>query len=152
MVKCNKKKLRVFRCIQLTVFFIVFVFVILGPSPERVNSYGNFTARVIYLAQFRRFFCIPLCFSCGAGLITPYVIEKKYSPSKKIRVICFICGLVMIGLGVFYCCGFVVFQINPPLTFGMGMYLMQNVWIISIWWSIAAVLLNISISADAVKQ
>lgn len=151
MEKRTEKKLRVVQFIQLAVFFIAVVFVILAPSAERVNSSGNLSARAIYLAQIRQFFCIPLCFSCGAGVIVSSVFGKKYSPPKKVRAACFICGLVLIGLGVYYCYGFAAFQFYPPLTFETGMYLMRNSWMISIWWSIAMVLLTISVFPDAVN-
>lgn len=150
MRKNSEKLLRILQFIHLVAFLIAIAFVILVPSADQVNSSESFAARSIYLAQIRQFFCIPLCFSHGAGIIVS-IVGKNCSPSKLIRRTCFGCSLLMVGFGIYYCCGFVAFQINPPLTFEMGMYLMQNSWIISVWWSIAMVLLTYSAFPCAVK-
>ena len=151
MGKNGEKQLRILQGIYLATFFAAVVFVVLTPSARQVNASENFSVRLIFLAQLRKFFGIPLCFACGAGILVS-VFGKTGTQSKRIRRICFGCGLLMVGVGIYHCCGFVAFRSNPPLTFAMGMYLMENSWMISAWWSIAMVLLTYSALSCAVKS
>ena len=116
-------------------------FVAFVPSAKALNESGV-TAVGILLAQLRQFFAIPLCFFWAAGLVICSFPPKL---PRWPEWVCPVVGGVMTVVGIYCSWNAVALQTFPPLPYGLGVFLMDNTWLINIWWAVAGVFLTLSI-------
>lgn len=118
-------------------------FVAFVPSAKALNDSGDVSAIGILLAQLRQFFATPLCFFWAAGLMICSFPPKL--PARWPGWFCPVVGGVMTVVGIYCSWSAAAFLAFPPLPFGFGTFLMNNSWLINIWWTVAGVFLTLSI-------
>lgn len=139
----KQKLLNTLPLILLILLIGSMAFVAFVPSAKALNNSGDLTAISILLAQLRQFFAVPLCFFWAAGLVI-----CSFPPKLSTRLPVWVCpavGGVMTAVGIYCSWNAVALQTFPPLPYGLGVFLMDNTWLINIWWTIAGVLLTLSI-------
>ena len=142
MKTINRKPWQFPQLILLALFLFALVLVIVFPSARQVSAVEP-TSERIFLSQIRSFFFIPLCLSSGIGLFVSYAASRpRLSP--QLRRVCLLCGLVMLGIGIYICYTLAMFQYPVPLSPATSIYMADNRWIICAWWSIAVILLTLS--------
>ena len=139
----KQKLLNTLPLILLILLIGSMAFVAFVPSAKALNNSGDVTAISILLAQLRQFFAVPLCFFWAAGLVI-----CSFPPKLSTRLpewVWPVAGGVMTVIGIYCSWSAAAFLAFPPLPLGFGTFLMNNSWLISIWWTIAGVLLTLSI-------
>lgn len=148
----KQKLLNTLPLILLILLIGSMAFVAFVPSAKALNNSGDVTAISILLAQLRQFFAVPLCFFWAAGLVICSFPPKL--PVRWPEWLCPAVGGVMTVIGIYCSWSAAAFLAFPPLPFGFGTFLMNNSWLINIWWTIAGVLLTLSIlpRRDTIKH
>lgn len=137
----KQKLLGMLPLILLVLLIGSMAFVAFVPSAKALNESGDATAISILLAQIRQFFAVPLCFFWAAGLVICSFPPKL--PRWPVWV-CPVVGGVMAAVGIYCCWSMTASLAFPPLPSGFGTFLMNNSWLISIWWTIAGVFLALA--------
>ena len=139
----KQKLLNTLPLILLILLIGSMAFVAFVPSAKALNNSGDVTAISILLAQLRQFFAVPLCFFWAAGLVICSFPPKL--PVRWPEWVWPVAGGVMTVIGIYCSWSAAAFLAFPPLPLGFGTFLMNNSWLISIWWTTAGVLLTLSI-------
>ena len=138
-------KQKLFRPIPL-VFLVLFVlslaFVILAPTPDAPSKRVDLIPNWVVLSQIRLYFAIPLCFFCGVGLLIRLLDLRL--PARQ-RWLCPAVGGVMTVLGIYGSLAMTLLLTFPPIPYNVGIFLLDNRWLLNTWWAIAGGLLALPI-------
>ena len=155
MKEYSSRAIKILQYVELTTFIITVILITIFPSAEHLNQTGQLTGGKIFLSQIRGFFLIPFCYASAIGcLVTTTCVKKiRFIPQRRSwGFVCFFCMIIGAILGIYFGVGFVGFHVNPPMSFDVGIYIMNNRWIISVWWIVNAILLTASIVLISKKE
>ena len=138
----KQKFLNTLPLILLVLLIGSMAFVAFVPSAKALNESGDVSAIGILLAQLRQFFATPLCFFWAAGLVICSFPPKL---PRWPEWVCPVVGGVMTVVGIYCSWSAAAFLAFPPLPAGFGTFLMNNSWLLSLWWAVAGVFLTLSI-------
>lgn len=139
-------KEKIFRTLPLILLVLLIgsmALVAFVPSAKALNDSGDVTAIGISLAQLRQFFAIPLCFFWAVGLMVCSFRPKV--PARWPDWVCPAVGGVMTAAGIYCSWSAAAFLAFPPLPAGFGTFLMNNSWLLSLWWAVASVFLTLAV-------
>lgn len=137
--KNNSKEKKNRKLLLISTFIISLCLICLGPTWNKIDSgiiEHNLTNSIF--SQINEYFIKPIF---GISVVTLlYYKRDSYIQRTKSTPYMYI-GMIMLFLGIYFSVGFVLLKVFPPLPKAIGLYVMRNGEINTLWWIFSTLLI-----------
>ena len=147
-MKPLNNKSTIFRRINFVVWGISLLVICIAPSWWKINNnIVRYTFINAFISQIVEFIIVPMFFSTSIVFLKWRNIKFNLHMIRFSKFL-FFWGMCMLLVGIYISIGFVMFEVWFPLPLKIGIIIMENSEINTLWWCISLILILVGYKYD----